>query len=79
MAYKSIKLPEEFLQEVKFYADKEYRPLPQQIQHWVELGRQKEVRSWQVEQMEIGLEQIKNGKVINNEEVMDRLKKYRQS
>lgn len=72
--YKSIRMPEEFVKEVKEVADKEYRTVPQQIMYWAELGRQNELRKWQLQEMEEGLEQIKEGNVVSHEEVQNRIK-----
>lgn len=36
---KTVKLPEEFLKEVKLYADVEHRSIPKQIEHWARIGK----------------------------------------
>jgi len=67
-------MPEEFVKEVKEVAEREYRTVPQQIMYWAELGRQNELRKWQLQEMEEGLEQIKEGNVVSHEEVQNRIK-----
>jgi predicted transcriptional regulator len=74
MNYKSIRLPEEFVEEVKTWADQDFRTVPQQIQYWAEIGKQKELRDWQLEQMRIGLKEAKLGNTISHEDVMKRAK-----
>ncbi len=36
---KTVKLPEEFLNEVKRYAALEHRSVPKQIEHWARIGK----------------------------------------
>ncbi len=69
MGYKSIRLPEEFVKEVKSWADKDFRTVPQQIQYWAEIGKQKELRDWQLQQMQAGLDEAKKGVYASDEEV----------
>ena len=40
MIYKTVKLPSDFVEEVKLYADKEYRSISQQLLYWAELGKE---------------------------------------
>ncbi|MDR0484010.1 MAG: hypothetical protein LBH40_01850 [Alphaproteobacteria bacterium] len=73
MNYKSVRLPAEFVEDVKEQADKDFRTVPQQIQYWTELGKQKELREWQLQQMQEGLDEIKKGNTIPHEDVMKRI------
>ena len=57
MGFVSIRLPEEFISEMKAFAEKDYRTVPQQIMYWAELGKQQELRNWQIEKMRMGLQQ----------------------
>ena len=61
MGFISIRLPEEFIGETKDFAEKDYRTIPQQIMYWAELGKQQELRNWQIEKMRLGLQQAQNG------------------
>ena len=61
MGFVSIRLPEEFISETKDFAEKDYRTVPQQIMYWAELGKQQELRNWQIEKMRMGLQQAQNG------------------
>ncbi|MEX0672391.1 MAG: hypothetical protein WD068_03470 [Candidatus Babeliales bacterium] len=36
---KTVKLPEDFLKEVKRYAEIENRSVPKQIEHWSRIGK----------------------------------------
>ena len=69
MGFVSIRLPEEFISDVKEFALKDYRTLPQQIMYWAELGKQQELRNWQLEKMRIGLQQAQNGVVASENDV----------
>lgn len=69
MGFVSIRLPEEFISDVKDFALKDYRTLPQQIMYWAELGKQQELRNWQLEKMCIGLQQAQNGVVASENDV----------
>jgi predicted transcriptional regulator len=69
MGFVSIRLPEEFISDVKDFALKDYRTLPQQIMYWAELGKQQELRNWQLEKMRIGLQQAQNGVVASENDV----------
>lgn len=40
MQYRSVKLPSDFIAEVKKSADKEYRSIAQQLLYWANLGKQ---------------------------------------
>ena len=69
MSFKSIRFPEEFVEDVKLWAEKDFRTVPQQIQYWAELGKQKELRQWQLEEMRLGLEEVEQGNTIPSEQV----------
>lgn len=69
MGFVSIRLPEEFISDVKDFALKDYRTLPQQIMYWAELGKQQELRNWQLEKMRVGLQQAQNGVVASENDV----------
>ena len=75
MGFVSIRLPEEFISDVKDFALKDYRTLPQQIMYWAELGKQQELRNWQLEKMRIGLQQAQNGVVASENDVSSVVKK----
>ncbi|MDR2007637.1 MAG: hypothetical protein LBQ34_01525 [Alphaproteobacteria bacterium] len=70
MNYKSVRLPADFVEEIKEQADREFRTVPQQIQYWTELGRKKALREWQLQQMQEGLDEIERGEVVSHEEAM---------
>lgn len=69
MGFVSIRLPEEFISETKDFAEKDYRTTPQQIMYWAELGKQQELRNWQVEKMRLGLQQAQNGIVATESDI----------
>lgn len=69
MSFISIRLPEEFIGEAKQFAEKDYRTIPQQIMYWAEIGKQQELRHWQIEKMRLGLQQAKNGIVATDNDV----------
>lgn len=69
MHFKSIRLPEEFIAQVAQFAEKDFRSIPQQIMYWSELGKQIELRNWQLEKMRVGLQQAKTGQVASAIEV----------
>ncbi|MFL1780483.1 hypothetical protein ABSA28_00173 [Candidatus Hepatincolaceae symbiont of Richtersius coronifer] len=73
MGFKSVRLSEEFISEVKAWADKDFRTVPQQIQYWAEVGKQKELRAWQLREMQAGLEEVEGGNTVPHEEVMQRI------
>ena len=70
MGFVSIRLPEEFISEMKAFAEKDYRTVPQQIMYWAELGKQQELRNWQIEKMRMGLQQAQSGYVASEEDVL---------
>jgi hypothetical protein len=70
MSFKSIRFPEEFIENAKDFADKDFRSIPQQIMYWAEIGKQNELRNWQLEKMRLGLQQAKNNNVASNQEVL---------
>ena len=69
MGFVSIRLPEEFIGEIKDFAEKDYRTIPQQIMYWAELGKQQELRNWQIEKMRLGLQQAHNGIIATPSDV----------
>lgn len=69
MGFVSIRLPEEFIGEAKEFAEKDYRTIPQQIMYWAELGKQQELRNWQLEKMRTGLQQAKNDLTASENDV----------
>jgi len=36
---KSVRLDDEFIQEVEIYAEANHRSIPKQIEHWAQIGR----------------------------------------
>ncbi|MDR2007389.1 MAG: hypothetical protein LBQ34_00240 [Alphaproteobacteria bacterium] len=70
MSFQSVRLPKELLDEIKIQADKDFRTVPQQIQYWIELGKQQEFRKWQLQKMMEGVEDAQNGRVRSHKEVM---------
>lgn len=60
MSYVSIRLPEEFINDAKDFAEKDYRTIPQQIMYWASLGKKQELRHWQLEKMRLGLQQAQD-------------------
>jgi len=77
MSYKSIRMPEEFIKEVKEVADKEYRTIPQQIMYWAELSKQAELRKWQLDEMQKGLDQADQGLLVDESTAKDIFNKCR--
>ncbi|WP_119328097.1 hypothetical protein [Cysteiniphilum halobium] len=69
MGFISVRLPEEFVNETRSFAEKGYRTVPQQILYWAELGRQQELRNWQLEKMRLGLQQAKNAQIATEHDV----------
>jgi hypothetical protein len=69
MSFVSIRLPEEFINEAKIFAEKDYRTIPQQIMYWAEVGKKQELRNWQLEKMRLGLQQAQNGNVASENDV----------
>lgn len=68
--YTSIRLPSNFIQEeVVPISETEHRSIPQQIMHWARLGREAELREWQLAKIRSGLEQYKQGMVASDEDV----------
>ena len=77
MHFKSIRFPDEFVEVAKEFADKDFRSIPQQIMYWAEVGKQIELRNWQLEKMRIGLQQAKMGLVADNKDVLRVFEKCR--
>ncbi len=75
MSFVSIRLPEEFINEAKIFAEKDYRTIPQQIMYWAEVGKKQELRNWQLEKMRLGLQQAQNGSVASENDVSRVLEK----
>jgi len=69
MGFISIRLPEEFIGETKDFAERDYRTIPQQIMYWAELGKQQELRNWQIEKMRLGLQQAQKGIVATESDI----------
>lgn len=70
MNYVSIRLPEDFIADTKEFANKDYRTIPQQIMYWAELGKEQELRRWQLEKMQLGLQQAKNNHVAAKQDIL---------
>ncbi len=70
MNFKSIRLPDEFIEDTKCFAEKDFRTIPQQIMYWAELGRKTELRNWQLEKMRLGLQQAKTNQVATEQDVL---------
>lgn len=70
MSFVSIRLPEEFISEIKDFAEKDYRTVPQQIMYWASLGKKQELRNWQLEKMRLGLQQAQNEIIASDNDVL---------
>jgi hypothetical protein len=70
MNYVSIRLPAEFIADTKEFASRDYRTIPQQIMYWAELGKEQELRRWQLEKMQLGLQQAKNDHIASTEDIL---------
>lgn len=69
MSFKSIRFPVDFVEDTKNFADSDFRTIPQQIMYWAEIGKQTELRNWQLEKMRIGLQQAKNNQIATELDV----------
>ena len=75
MHLRSIRLPDEFIDQVKQFAEKDFRTIPQQIMYWADLGKQIELRNWRLEKMRLGLVQAKTNKIASEQDVLRVFKK----
>ena len=69
MSFKSIRFPNEFVDNTRDFADKDFRTIPQQIMYWAEIGKNVELRNWQLEKMRLGLQQAKNNQVATKQDI----------
>jgi predicted transcriptional regulator len=74
MSFKSVELPEDFYNKIKSLAQAKKRTIVEELEYLVSVEEQKDLRQWQVQKMHLGLEQVKQGKVISHEEVLQKLK-----
>ncbi len=47
-----------------------FKSIPQQVMFWAEIGKQSELRNWQLEKMRAGLQQAKNNNVATEQEAL---------